>query len=247
MKQLATILAFSIVLGCNSQKKEAMQAKNMETTQVKKEDVGTIVLVMEKTKPEFSREEVIKLSKAIDPMVDTFEGYLGRKMTFATNEPDKLVDIVYYTDVAAFEKATEIEMKSETCLTFFNTMIPNTEVSKMLITTPQFITAPKPGDPKIVELVLFKTKPEFTKNTVVEAAKTINPVLENYSGFITRKLAVTEDGQWMDVVYWTDLESAKKASEDILKNPTAGQFFGMIDESSMDFSHLEIVIDTERD
>ncbi|TGV04070.1 hypothetical protein [Flavivirga rizhaonensis] len=211
-----------------------------------KEKIGTIVLVMEKTKPEYSQKEVIKLSEAIDPMVDTFNGYLGRKMAFSNNQPDLLMDLVYYTNVKAFEDASEIEMKSETCLRFFNTMIPNPETSKMLITSPLIITTPKQGKVKGIELVLFKTKTGFTKEEVVNAAKNINPVLEKYEGYISRKLSITEDGQWMDVIYWTNLENAEKASKHILDNKLAQKYFEMIDNTTMEFNHFNVVIDTER-
>ena len=231
--------AFLILFGCNNQKKVKIHEEI-------KEEVGTIVLVMSKTKPEYSRKEIIKLSEAIDPMVDKFDGYLGRKMVFSNNEPDLMADIVFYTNVKAFEDASEIEMKSETCQKFFATMIPDPETTKMLITSPLMMTAPKQGVVKVVELVLFKTKPEFNKEDVLRAAKSINPLLQEYAGYVSRKLSITDDGQWMDVVYWTDLESAKKASENILENKLAQKYFGMIDETTMEFSHYNVVIDTER-
>ncbi len=240
MKQLSILSAFLILFGCNAQKKEKMQIIE------KKEDVGTIVLVMAKTKPEYSKEKIINLSEAIDPMVDKFDGYLGRKMLFSNNEPDLMGDIVYYTNVKAFEDASEIEMKSEICQAFFATMIPDPETSKMLITSPLIMTTPKQGDTKVVELVLFKTKPEFNKNQVIDAAKNINPILEKHKGYISRKLSITDDGQWMDVVYWSDLESAKKASKHILEDVVAQKYFAMIDETTMAFYHFNVVIDTER-
>ncbi|MDO5968636.1 hypothetical protein Q4Q35_02340 [Flavivirga aquimarina] len=215
-------------------------------TETTKEEVGTIVLVMSKTLPEYTRKEIIKLSEAIDPMVNEFDGYLGRKMVFSNDTPDLMGDIVYYTNVKAFEDASEIEMKSETCQKFFATMIPDPQTSKMLITSPLIMTTPKQGVVKAVELVLFKTKPAFTKEVVVSAAKNMNSILEKHKGYISRKLSITEDGQWMDIVYWTDLESAKKASKHILENQLSQKYFEMIDEATMEFTHFNVVIDTEQ-
>ncbi|AUP81395.1 antibiotic biosynthesis monooxygenase family protein [Flavivirga eckloniae] len=249
MRQLL-ILTCLIVFNCNNQKKETMQKdikkKEATTEQSSKEKIGTIVLVTAKNKPEYTREKVLELSRAIDPIVDEFDGYLGRKMAYSYDEPDFLTELVYYTDVNSFEEAADIEMKSETCLTFFNTMIPDPKTNIILVTTPLIITDSKPGNVETVELVLFKTKPEFDKETVVNAAKSMNAILENYEGYISRKLSRTDDGQWMDVVYWTDLESAKKASKHIMENNLGQIYFGMIDESTMKFYHLDVVIDTER-
>lgn len=239
MKQLLILSAIVILSSCGKQNKVKMN------TEVK-EKVGTIVLVLAKMNPEYAKEEIIKLSEAIDPMVDEFEGYLGRKMIFGIDNPNLMGDIVFYENVKAFEDASEIEMKSETCQKFFATMLPDPETTKMLIMSPVIMTMPKQGEVKAVELVLFKTKPEFPIETVIKAAETMNAVMDKYEGYISRKLALTEDGQWMDLVYWTDQASAEKASKHIMENELAQKYFDMIDSSTMQFEHLNVVIDTER-
>lgn len=242
MRQLLIIPALLILSSCGTNQKEVKIQKGM--SKKTEERVGTIVLVMAKTQPEYSREEIINLSKKIDPMVDEFDGYLGRKMAFSYKEPDVMVDVVFYTDVMAFEKASEIELKSETCQNFFATMKP--EPSKMLIMSPAIITTPLKGEVKAIELVLFKTKEGYTKEQVIKAATGMNVIMKNYEGYVSRKLAVTEDGQWMDLVYWTDLDSAQKASKHILENKLGEAYFKMIDDTTMEFSRLNVVIDTER-
>ncbi|MCW5518121.1 antibiotic biosynthesis monooxygenase family protein [Muriicola sp. Z0-33] len=97
-----------------------------------------------------------------------------------------------------------------------------------------------------IELVIFKTKPEFSHKEVIEAANAVNPVVEVFDGYIGRKLAVSTDGTWTDIVYWTDLESAEHAAQEVMKSETCQKFFGMIDEESMTFMHLNPVIDTEK-
>lgn len=96
-----------------------------------------------------------------------------------------------------------------------------------------------------IEVVVFKTNHGFTRQEVIEAAKAVNPVVKQFEGFIGRKLAVTEDGTWTDIVYWTDLASAKHAGEEVMKSQTCQKFFAMIDEKSMQFMHQTPVIDTE--
>jgi len=97
-----------------------------------------------------------------------------------------------------------------------------------------------------IELVTFKTKPGFSQKEVIEAANAVNPVVEKFSGYISRKLAVSEVGTWTDIVYWTDLESAEHAAQEVMKSETCQKFFGMIDEKSMKFMHLTPVIENEK-
>ncbi len=94
-----------------------------------------------------------------------------------------------------------------------------------------------------IELVIFKTKPGFTQSEVIEAANAVNPVVKEFKGYIGRKLAISKDGTWTDIVYWTDLEAAEHAAQEIMKSETCQKFFGMIDEKSMTFMHLDPVIE----
>ncbi len=238
MRQLLlTLPALLLLVGCNNKNKVKMKEEV-------KEKVGTIVLVTTQIKSDYTPEKVIELSKAIDPMVDEFEGYLGRKMAFGHTDPNFLVDVVYYTDEKAAAEAAEKEMKSETCNRFFNTM--NFETLKEHSFTPAIMTPPKNGNVKAIELVLFKTKPEFSKSEVISAAEDMNTIMGQYDGYVSRKLAVTENGLWMDLVYWTDVEKGKAAAEQILKEGSGQKYFNMIDNNTIEFKHLDVVIDTER-
>ncbi len=235
MKQVIILSAIALFIGCGNQKVAKME---MEV----KEEVGTVVVVMADFKQSYSKDEIIQLSKAIDPMVDTFEGYLGRKMCFPVDSPSSLVDVVYYTDMDAFQSAAKKEMQSETCQRFFQTM--DSESEQFLIGNPIFITETQKGTPGIVEMVFFKS--EYSEEELSSAAAAINPKLNSMEGFVSRKLVRTEDDLWIDLVYWTALDKAKNAAKTLMADTTCQKFFSMINGESMQFMHLEIVIDTEQ-
>ena len=96
-----------------------------------------------------------------------------------------------------------------------------------------------------IELVIFDTYPQYSKAEVIAAAKSVNPVAEKFDGYIGRKLAVDKNGKWTDIVYWTDLKSAEHAAQEILKSETCQKFFGMINQETMQFMHLESVMDSK--
>ena len=78
--------------------------------------------------------------------------------------------------------------------------------------------------------------PQETKASITR----LNDFVKLQPGFIARKTAVAEDGQFLDVVLWTDLASAKTASEKAMKNEDATKVFSIIDEKEMLFKHFEI-------
>lgn len=93
---------------------------------------------------------------------------------------------------------------------------------------------------KIVEVVKGKPK----KGASLEAAKRaivgLNEFLEKQTGFVERKTALAEDGTFMDIVYWTDMGSAKAASEIAIKSNVLVPVLNTIDEETMTIQYFEV-------
>ncbi len=246
-KNILIVIVAVFIFGCSQHKTKKMNEANTVNSKAEiAHKIGTVVLVLGEQNPEYSKKQVLELSRAIDPMVDTFDGYYGRKMIFGIENPKLMGDAVYYRDIESFEKASEIELKSETCQKFFATMLPESNLTKMLIGSPVYLSPKKQEKAEIVEVALFKAKPEFTKEQIAKSAIAVNPILEKLDGFISRKLAVTADGQWMDILYWTTLEKAKNALPIVMENEVCKAFFEMTDVANSEFIHFNVAIDTER-
>jgi len=77
----------------------------------------------------------------------------------------------------------------------------------------------------IIEIVLFKTNDGVNfEEFKLEMAK-YNDFLSTQAGFISREIAVSEDGQFLDVTHWADKQSYEMASENLEKNPEMEAFF----------------------
>lgn len=92
----------------------------------------------------------------------------------------------------------------------------------------------------IIELVLWKPKAGISNEDMQTSISALNNFVKDQPGFISRKTALAEDGQFLDFVLWTDLNSAKVASEKAMKNEQALEIFGIIEEEGMLFKHYEI-------
>ncbi len=91
---------------------------------------------------------------------------------------------------------------------------------------------------KAIEVVIFKAKAGVSDSQLQTAALAITPILKEMSGFISREFGASEDGKYIDVVYWKDLPSAKAAAEKVMGIPKCGEFFGLIDQNQMQFMHF---------
>jgi hypothetical protein len=88
-----------------------------------------------------------------------------------------------------------------------------------------------------IEVVLFAVKHGTPDTLLRTKALAVTPVLRMIPGFIDRKFGKSEDGKYIDIVYWTNLETAQKAAEQVMQIPVCLEYFSLIDESTMEMKH----------
>ncbi len=94
--------------------------------------------------------------------------------------------------------------------------------------------------PYSIEIVLFEVMPDYTTEQAKKAITSLNDIVKLYDGFIDRTTASNIDGKFIDLLYWTDIKSAKLAGEDIMKNPKALEIFEIIKPESMQMFHVDV-------
>jgi len=94
----------------------------------------------------------------------------------------------------------------------------------------------------VFEIVTTKFKEEVPLAEQKKEMAKLNDIVKQYEGFKSRDYYYSPgNGRWFDFVVWSDLDLAKKASEQAMKNPTAGAIFAKMDENTMIFSYYEKV------
>lgn len=89
----------------------------------------------------------------------------------------------------------------------------------------------------VAEIVLFKARSGVNREQMLEAARSIDPVLEDMPGFVSREILHTHDERWIDLVRWNSLEQAQDAASKVMALPKCLAFFELIDKESMQFMH----------
>lgn len=100
----------------------------------------------------------------------------------------------------------------------------------------------------IIEIFLFKTNEGVNSAEFQAEMKQGNKFLEKQKGFVSRKLAVSADGQYLDVTYWADYESYRISAEEIEQNAEAKKLFDnnveKIDSKTMYNERFEVCNET---
>jgi hypothetical protein len=99
--------------------------------------------------------------------------------------------------------------------------------------------------PTITETVLFRLNPGITDDAFLAAAGGVGAVLDRTEGYVGRTLGRTADGEWIDIVRWTDLASAERAMEVIMTAPECHAMMAAIDASTIVMRHSDIRLSHE--
>lgn len=94
----------------------------------------------------------------------------------------------------------------------------------------------------VIETVRYRLKANATPQQAIAAWEKSQNFATVQPGFLSRKLAVTQEGDWLDHVEWVDMTSAKAASAsfDPAKHPELLDLMAVLDETSMTMTHYTI-------
>jgi hypothetical protein len=93
----------------------------------------------------------------------------------------------------------------------------------------------------VVEVSQFRLVPGTDDEALLEAAEeSQSGFLGHQTGFVSRELLRAEDGSWMDIVRFEDLEAAQAAFQGFSEHPAAKAFEAAIDTSSVSMSHWSL-------
>ena len=96
----------------------------------------------------------------------------------------------------------------------------------------------------VIEMVLFKVNEgveiEFAKKELIK----VNEFLVEQEGFVSRKISISDEGQFLDLVYWTDMNSAMAAANKVMQSADLLKTFSIIDENTQIYKHFELFNET---
>lgn len=96
----------------------------------------------------------------------------------------------------------------------------------------------------VTEIVLFRLNEGVQEADFLRDAQATFELLKNYDGYIHRELSATEDGMWVDIVIWKDMQMALSVADQIMQNPIFQQFGAHIKEDSVQMNHAWLKLAT---
>lgn len=91
----------------------------------------------------------------------------------------------------------------------------------------------------VVEVVLFETNPSYSESEARKALASLNDIVKMYYGFVERTTASAKGGKYIDIIYWTDMKSAKEAAQELMKDEQALKAFEVIKQESLQMYHFD--------
>lgn len=96
----------------------------------------------------------------------------------------------------------------------------------------------------IIELVTLRPKPGIAESDFLRASEATTKFLLRCKGFLRRRLARSEAGEWLDYLEWESLEDAKAAAAQFNRVPETREFNNAIEAQSV-FMRILTVLSAE--
>jgi hypothetical protein len=94
----------------------------------------------------------------------------------------------------------------------------------------------------ILEVVHFKLKECIAEEGFISAYDAMeNDFFRKVEGYIKRELVKTDNGEWIDTVYWRTIHHAYQGTEEAVLNPICVNCFKMMNEYSIKVSRMKLV------
>ncbi len=93
----------------------------------------------------------------------------------------------------------------------------------------------------VMELVTFKINANCTPEAFAAACEPVNVWVRTQPGFQSRTVSRNQEGTWFDVIFWDSAESANTAAAKIMVELGKSEFMTMIESSSIQMQHPQIV------
>jgi len=85
----------------------------------------------------------------------------------------------------------------------------------------------------VVEISEFRLNAGADEEAFLEASQEMMNALKKQGGIVNRELLKAEDGLWIDLVHWENMDTAKSVANNVMKIPSCLEFLDMIDQASI--------------
>ena len=94
----------------------------------------------------------------------------------------------------------------------------------------------------VIEIVRYRLKAKATPEQAVAAWEKSQSFAKDQAGFLSRRIARTDDGDWIDEVEWDTMESAQAAAAAFNpdNHPELVDLMAVLDETSISMTHYTI-------
>lgn len=99
----------------------------------------------------------------------------------------------------------------------------------------------------VVEIVHFTLDPNCTEQDLVTADEQMKQFLAEQEGLIYRSLAKKEDGSYVDVMYWQDIEAARAGQQAYYASNVCKLVGQLTNIDSVTIEHASIMSTFNRD
>lgn len=94
-----------------------------------------------------------------------------------------------------------------------------------------------------LEVAMFRLKPGSDETALMAALEQMQNFLESQGGVLQRQVFKNDEGQWLDLVLWENMDKALQAMEAAMQSPMVAAAGEVMDQQSIQMMHFHKVRD----
>ena len=92
----------------------------------------------------------------------------------------------------------------------------------------------------VVSVYQFKLNSSAVEKDFLAISDKVQAFLTSKDGFLYRSVSKVSDGQWLDIVYWSNAEKLSAIDGEFESRPECKQFMAMIENDSVTVQRAEV-------
>ncbi len=96
-------------------------------------------------------------------------------------------------------------------------------------------------NPNVIEYVTFKQLNTASSAELMQKAVATDAILDEIDGYIKRYISRQDNGTWVEVVFWRDMDAAKIGLDAFLAHPDSKPFLDLIAPDSVVIEYSQVI------
>lgn len=188
---------------------------------------------------DWSREDFLELSEEACRLLQSCEGFEGRKLLFSADNGE-WTDLVWWSTLGHAQAAMDALSKNPALDAMFTRLLDVSiqhaaHLSALDVMRSVTSFGTRSGDRPVYEVLTYRLNDGVSPSSYEEVLRILGQVVQNYDGFLSRNVYLEKgSGTWVELLVYRNPDAAREMAGPFMAEPAMQPVMAMIDKNSVE-------------